>query len=108
MMQLLMLGLLLLVVGIFDLKRRTLLARAVIIRPEHAKYLPWIILTYFWDLNGYFAGEVRTFFPFDNNNGALCRIVKRGWYIRLVFLFGALFVFAALFTLAGLDELLKQ
>ena len=107
-MQLLMLGLLLLFAGMVDLKRRTSLARAVNTRPEHAKYLPWIILTYFWDLNGYFAGKVRTFFPFDNNNSTLCKIVKRGWYIRIVFLFGAVFVFAALFILVGLDELLKQ
>ncbi len=107
-MQPLILGLFLLFVGMVDLKRRTSLARVVNTRPEHAKYLPWIILTYIWDPNGYFAVKVCTFFPFDNNNSALCKIVKRGWYIRIVFLFGAVFVFAALFAIAGLDELLKQ
>jgi hypothetical protein len=107
-MQLLMLGLLLLFIGMVDLKRRTSLARVVNTRPEHAKYLPWIILTYMWNPYSYFAGKGWTMFLFDNNNSALCRIVKGGWYIRIVFLFGALFVFAALFEIAGLEELLKQ
>lgn len=101
-MQPLILGLIILTIGALDFRRRVRLAKIANTIPENAKYLPWIILTCFLNWNYIMTGRVSTLFPIDNTNKELCRIVNRGWYTRIVFLFGVLFV------IAGIFEILKH
>jgi hypothetical protein len=84
-------GILLFAIGLYDLRRRHQLADAVNKNPNHKKYIAWNLLSSYWRSTPQWSVEIACIFPIDKGNADLMKVIARGWYLRLILIFGVLF-----------------